>query len=293
MITILRYPPADATRLPRQLPHPPPDSLPKPKRPAPSHIDPPTTKKPRIEGGDAPNPSSNSAPTKTRPTAKALLNQPSFQAPGNAVAALNKPTMKPVYGGIQPSTNLQVVSFGEPTRQASPDVSNSQPNQPPIKPSFHEFPRQDPPRHDPSRQKTLPQEAQDEEGAKAMDDRLYSVPPQPRSFIYRPLSKKTYSTSRSNAKANLSSQAQASTHTGLVEAERDDDQPQARPSVTANDSADAEPDLVSKRAPTVVNPPGVFSLHVYIYTSLTTYPQLNPKLRTTVPAPNLTRLLSK
>lgn len=229
----------------------------------------------------------------THPTAKVLPNQPNVQVPVRIATTSNKPATKPSYTGARPLTNLQVVSFGEPTRdRASPTVSHPQP---PIKSSIQERPRKEPPRHDPSRQKALPQEAQDEKAAQAKDDRLYSVPPQPRPFVYHPPNKKTYSTIRSNANTILSSQALASTYTAPVEAEHDYPQPhrQAKPTVTSNDSVDAKTGIVLKRAPTVIKPPGVFSSHVFIYTSLTAYPQLNPNLQTTVLAPDLTQLLSK
>lgn len=241
--------------------NPPPAPLPKAKRPTPSQSEEHVAKKPRVEDKGEPIPPTGDTSVKSRTTAKVLPSQPANQAPGPATAT-SKKSAKPSYGGAHPSTNLQILSLGASTHHRT---TPGEPTKSPIKLSFRERPRPEPPRAD------VPN-----------DDRLYSVPPQPQSFVYKPPSKTAHTTSHRHG--NSMSQASALKYPAPLAADHDDlrQHKPARPSVTTDSRADAPPHVLHKRAPALVeghgatqdqldDPPGTFSSHINMHNSLISF----------------------
>lgn len=240
--------PAGDARSTLQLGYPPPTPLPLPKRPAPSQNEEPRAKKPRVEPEGDQDSNRDHTPAKARKPAQALPSHPTVEVAEPAATRPKKPATKLSYGGPQPLTNLQLVSYGGSTpRQTTPWVANSQPNKPPIEPSVQERPRQDPLGLD--HQETLPHKAHRPLLAQSNDDRLYSVPPQPRSFVYQPPSKKTHSTGH-----NAASQVPVSTNSAAVDADRDNYQPRKQAGLvkTASNRPDATPVVAHERASAMV-----------------------------------------
>lgn len=262
------------------------------KRPLPPQGDQPVAKKPRLDGGGERKPYTDGAPAKTRMTAKVLPSQPPVRA-----AAASTKHAKPSYGGPQTSTNLQLVSTGAAThRRTIPEDHNSKPNKPSISQSFQKGPRLEPPRLDPPRLGPSPHEAHHKSAAPPSDDRLYSLPPQPRPFVYRPPGKTSNPTIRS--KTISAPQASTSKYTAPVDADLNDHEhrKQAGPTATAGNRPDSRP----KRPPATAkervplrgqadDPPGMFLSHLNAYSSLTSFTLLYLKPQKFVPTTDPTR----